>query len=136
MLKTWWAKNKVFVFGGIAAIIEAVVAFTSQETINWVLVGMAALTALAGYLGRTLRGQVGSIVGIIFTLILGILPSLISKTPVDWEHQLLWTLGQIGALFFGLTAPPAKTIGYERTETIKDAKEEGKDITKTTLNTK
>lgn len=129
MIVTWWSKNKVLVVGAIGAIIMAASAFASQETIVWPQVVMAVVVALGSFLAKNLRGQVASMAGIVIAVVIGVLPDMISHKQIDWEHQLLFILGQIGALFFGAVTPPAKSIGYERTPVIEAAKEKGEQIT-------
>lgn len=130
MIKTWLSKNKVIISGSISAAITAVIAFTVEANINWILVLMAVIQAVGGYLGRNLRGQAGSIVGLVVGMMISVLPNLLSHIPIDWQHELLYVVGQVGVIFFGLTSPPAKSLGYEKTDTIIEAKIEGEAITK------
>lgn len=103
--------------------------FIGQTAIDWPAMGLAALVAIGGYLATTLRGQnMSTWLGAIGNVILAGLE--IYKTgDFTWEQ-----FGLHAALaILAYAAPDPKTVGYERTDVIKNAKIQGQIITPSVL---
>lgn len=117
-----WAKYKVFIMGLIGAIIYAVMTIDTAN-ITWKSFLMPVVIAVFGYLGKNLRGQWQSIIGVAGTILIGYFQQRSGGTQMPGPVFLQWVLAQIGVLYFGLNAPPFKPITYEHNEAIVSAKE-------------
>lgn len=124
-MKQFWQANKVFIMGLIGAIVLAVVNVQDDPAgISWSAFVMPAILAVSSYVGKSLRGQWSSIAGIAFTVIIGFVQAKLNHQPFHFDaagFKLIVT--QIAALYFGYTAPPAKSIAYEEHPTILRAKD-------------
>lgn len=123
-VKDLWIKYKVFIIGAVIAIIQAVVGLNqTDQTISWVTIGMAAVTALSAWVANNLRGQAMSIMGIVLSAAVYLFQSHDAHVKVDGMHLFLLVLEQLGILLGGYNAPPFKNATYETNKTIVLAKE-------------
>ncbi len=123
MKQTFFNKNKVLIFGLLSA-----VALTLNETFRAgvaspkILV-FAALIAAASFLAKNLRGQWATITGLVGNALVVYLTQY-EQGNVSIEQLILQFI--IG--FLAIIMPPAKSIGYERTQVITDAKAQGESV--------
>lgn len=82
--------NKVFILGLLGAIGTAIAAFIGQ-TINYEVLGLAALIGGLSYAAKTLTGKIASIVGLLGSSVATIYTALINHGSVSWQ-QLILTL--------------------------------------------
>lgn len=127
-MNTFLEKNKVFLTGLAAAIALALQQFIGEPTVDWLAVGWAALLATLSFFASSWRGQGVTVLGIIGTA---------SYTFVDLQngHVFTWSkfiLLTVAAVLAAVSSPP-KPLGYEKTATIEQAKEQGKRITKASI---
>lgn len=110
-------KNKVFFIGLLASIGVVIQQYTTQTTVDYKVIAYAVLMAVMSYIGNTWRGQGVTILGIIGTL---------ANTFVTVEQggHFTWNtfIIQSVAAILSLVAPPPKSIGYEQSQTIAQAK--------------
>lgn len=118
-MKTFWAKNKVFILGLLGAIVYAIMGIESTPDLSWKQFLMPTILAVGSFMANNLRGQAQSIVGIFITVIAG----YFTKGDQTTQQFLQWVVVQVGVLFFGFTGAPAKPITYEHNETIVEAKQ-------------
>lgn len=124
MKTNFWSENKVLILGLAGAVLMVVQQLTKGvDNIDWKVVSLAAGVAAAGYVGKNWRGQTNSIIGIVGN--------------VGWSIYEVYTSGhftwvqvaiQFGTLYLTLSAPDAKSRGYEHSELIVAAKKEGEII--------
>lgn len=116
----FWQRNQVFISGLAGALLLVLQQFaTNAETsIDYKALGLAALVAVGGYLGNTLRGKgvtIGGFVGVVGTAI----ATIESTGHFTWaQFGIAVTIG-----FLAIIAPPAKPATYETSEEIVKAKE-------------
>lgn len=119
-------KNKVFLLGLIGAIALSLQQFTSSTAIDWKVIAYAAIMAALSYIARKWRGQGMSILGIFGTLA-GAFVQVHETGHFTWDQ---FFFSALMALISSATGP-VKSVGYEKTTTIENAKANGKEITKT-----
>lgn len=125
METSFWSKYKVFISGLIGAIIMGLIPILQPGTssaVTIVMIVMAVITAAAAYLSKSLRGKAQSITGIIFSVVVIVVPVLFAHGKLDWQNLFFIVLSQVGAQFFGYSAAPFKPSTYEHNETIVEAK--------------
>ncbi len=119
----FFQKNWVFISGLISALVVVLQQFTTGEPKDIKIIGFAALMALLSYLANQWRGK-----GVTVTGIIGVLAATFSTIQmgqhVEWTQLILQALVAIGMA----VAPPPKPAGYEKTQTIENAKALGKEI--------
>src|SRR5579872_1891416 len=117
-MKQFLMDNKVFLTGLLGAIAVALQQFLGQATIDWKVVGYAALMAVLSYIANTWRGQGPTILGIIGTLA-GTFVTVGQTGNFTWNQFIISAIAAILAS----VAPPPKDKSYEKTPVIANAKE-------------
>lgn len=116
----FFGNNKVVIIGFLTAVALAVSELIKGgESSTKVLIFSAAIAA-ASWLARNLRGQWATITGLLGSALSTYL-TMVQAGTVSWS-QLILTL--VVSLLAVLSAP-AKSIGYEHTDIIMEAKKEG-----------
>lgn len=127
-MKNWFLKNKVLLTGLLSAVGLAVYQLlqTDQGSVKGYI--MAALIAAATFLSNNLRGQAATML----TLVASALGVIAVQEAYDkvfiWQMILQVLLG-----YLGVTAAPAKSVGYEKSDIIVSAKKEGEAIQPTNI---
>lgn len=131
-METTWQKivaffttNKVFILGLLAAIAVVLQQFLAEPTVDWKTVGLAVGIAILSYVANLWRGQGVTILGIIGTLAYVFVQNFASGVPLDWNKLILAALI---AISFAV-APPPKSVNYEKSAVIVEAKEQAAIIT-------
>jgi uncharacterized protein YcfJ len=118
---SFWQKNQVL----ITSIASALIMFLqpvidSGQEIDWKVIGLGALAVVAGIIGNEFRGKGQSIAGILGAIAYSYM-EVMKTGELSWDRFILSVVIGIA----GLAAPPFKSIGYEKTDIIKQAKKEG-----------
>jgi hypothetical protein len=125
MKQTFWQKNQVFISGLASAATLAIQQFvvTPETTVDWKAIGLAALIAVASYIGNEFRGKGVTVAGFI-----GIAATAV--TTIQTTGHFTWSQFGFACLvgFLALVAPPAKPASYEQSATIQQAKGEAAEI--------
>lgn len=131
-MQTTWQKilaffttNKVFILGLLAAIAVVLQQFLSEPTIDWKTVGLAIGIAILSYVANLWRGQGVTIFGIIGTLAYVFVQNAVIGVPLDWGKIILAFI----LAFIAAVAPPPKSLNYEKSAVIVEAKEQAAIIT-------
>lgn len=123
---SWFHRNKVLLIGLLTSVALPLYDLVSKgETSAKVLV-VAFLGGTTSYLARNLRGQVATICGIVGTIVATYFTDSIDH-PISWAQITLQAL----ILYLAAVSPPAKSVGYERTSIIEEAKKQGQLIVPT-----
>lgn len=117
-LSEWFTKNKVLVIGLLSAIALPIYELISKGETSTKVIVMAAAVALTSYLARNLRGQWATIAAIVGTVLATYITQDQSGLPISWAQLIL----QFVVLFLGAVSAPAKSIAYEKTPVIMQAK--------------
>lgn len=117
----WFKKNKVLVIGLASAVALPIYDLISKGETSTKVIVMAAAVALTSYLSRNLRGQWQTITSIVGTVLATYIVQEQSGNPIGWTQLILQGI----ILFLGASAAPAKSVGYEHTAIIMEAKKEG-----------
>lgn len=120
--QSFWHKYQVLISGLISAIVLSLQQFTST-TIDWKVIGFAALLAAASWAGNNLRGKGVSVIGVIGVAGYAI-ASVAVNGMINLNQLILAFLIGLGAL----VAPPPKSAAYEQSAIVTRAKEEAKAI--------
>lgn len=125
-ISDFFSKNKVLIFGLILAAVLPVYDLIQNGTTTTADLIVAASAAAAAYLSRNLRGQWQTLAGIAGTVIASY------ATQKSGGHVQWWQLLMQGLILY-LTAsmPPAKSVAYEQTPTIMNAKQQGENAVPT-----
>lgn len=122
----WFTKNKVLIIGLASAIALSLYELVSKGETSTKVFIVSAAVAITSFLSRNLRGQWQTIAAIIGT----VLATYIAQDQtgnVSWAQLFLQGI----ILFLGASSSPAKSIGYEKTPVIAEAKKEGEQIAPT-----
>ena len=125
MVQTFWQKNQVFISGIAGALVLALQQFVMrpEAATDWKAIGLAALLAIAGYVGNEFRGKGVSIAGFI---------GIVATTFGTIQSTGSFTWSQFGFAcvvgFLAVVAAPPKPASYEQSPTIQQAKTEAADI--------
>lgn len=122
----WFSKNKVLIIGLLSAIALPIYDLVSKGETSTKVIIMAAAVALTSYLSRNLRGQWQTIAAIVATVLATYIAQDKAGTVSIWQLIM-----QFIVLFLGASSSPAKSIGYEHTTVIAEAKREGENIVPT-----
>lgn len=123
----WFTKNKVLIIGLLSAIALPVYDLVSKGVTSTMDIAMAGAVALTAYLSRNLRGQWQTIATAVGTVLATYLTQQSTGHPISGFQLVM----QFIVLFLGASAAPAKSIGYEKTSVIMEAKKEGETIVPT-----
>jgi len=118
-MKSFFAKNKVFILGLLSAIAVVLQEYNSP-TPDYKAMGLAVALAVLSFIANAWRGQGVTILGII-----GILSGVFVNAYNSGAH-LTWTqmLGAMVAAILAAVAPPPKSVNYEKDPVIMEAKGE------------
>jgi hypothetical protein len=119
-IAVWIAANKVILFGILSAGILAVQQLASQYPKDYKVLGLAAFIAVLSFLANNLRGQWASILGSLLPSLGIVLTNIeaVPPVPISW-----WQFAGAAALAIGgVLAPPAKSLSYEESPAIVQAK--------------
>lgn len=120
-MKEFLHKNKVLIVGLLSAIALPVYELIQKGETSAKVIAMSAAVALTAYLSRNLRGQWGTIAGIIGTMLATYITQDQTGQPISWAQIVL----QGVILFLAASSAPAKSVGYEQAPVIAQAKQEG-----------
>jgi hypothetical protein len=122
-LAAFFSKYKVILTGLAGAIILAIVNVQDSPTLSFSSFVMPAVLAATSFVGQQLRGQWSSIAGIFFSVLIGFIQSKLNHQPFHFDANGFKTImAQLAILYFGYTAPPAKSASYEKDPAIEKAK--------------
>jgi hypothetical protein len=129
MKQNFFNEYKVVIIGLLSAVALALNELLIQgEASTKVLIFSGFLAALA-FLAKNLRGQWATIAGIFGTALSTYVTQEQTGT-VSWAQIIL----SAAIAFLAVVAPPAKSRGYEHTQTINAAKVTGEKIAPTPIN--
>lgn len=123
---TWFYENKVAILGTIGAVAATVYDYLSNGETSVKIMVFAALATATSFLANKLRGQAATLCSVLGTLFASVLANT-PETPISWIQIVLQGL----ILFIGANTGPAKSVGYERSSEIKQAKQEGERLVPT-----
>lgn len=138
MKQSFFSKNKVFILGGLLAILQVITSFVSDVTqdVQLAAIGYAVLVTVLNYVARNWRGQTSTIVSSILTTA-GIVGA---QLELGHEIKLLpFLLGLLATFlvqYIAASMPDAKSVGYEHTPVITQAKKAGEVIQPAALTNK
>lgn len=124
----WFTKNKVLIVGLLSAIVLPIYDLITKGETSAKTIVIAVGVALTGFLAKNLRGQWATIAGIIGTVLATYITQSQTGQPISWAQLIL----QGVVLFLAAVSSPAKSIGYEKTPVISEAKKEGERIAPST----
>lgn len=120
----WFIKWKVLIIGLGAAIAMPIQDLIQNgKTPSTKILVWSCVIAGASYLARNLRGQWATIMGIVSTWITTYWTHNQAGIKTTWLQLILQAIG----LYFAAVMPPAKSIGYEQSKPIEEAKKEGEE---------
>ena len=118
-MKPFWDKHKVFIVGLLSAVALALNELMTSGEVSAKILAYAGFIAALSYLSKNLRGQWATITGIVLTALATYIEQERMGT-VTWRQIILQaTIALLAAI-----APPPKSIEYEKSPTIVQAKEE------------
>lgn len=130
-MKQFINKYKVFLTGLLMAVLSSVYELisTNLHPSYWILGWSVSLAALT-YFANNLRGQAASIFTIVLSTAIMFFQAHTEGNDLSFKEIALTVLLPLGIKVLGLfyTTPP-KLRGYEHSEIIETAKQEGKEIT-------
>lgn len=122
-MKNWINENKVFLAGLLTAVALTLTEILKAGETSIKLIVFAGFIAAASYLARNLRGQWATIAGLVGNGLAAYL-TMLESGSVSWAQLILQFI--IGML--AIIAAPAKSIGYEKSPIIEEARREGEVI--------
>ena len=126
-MKDFFNQHKVLIIGFLSAIFLPLQDLVNRGEISWQTGVTAFAVAATGYLARNLRGQWATISGILGTVVADYVAQSTSGKPVNvWQLVMTFVV-----LFLAASSSPAKSRGYEHTDTIVEAKAAGETLTPT-----
>lgn len=130
-MKKFLQTNKVLISGLVTAVLMSVYQLKFDTTVDWVLVGYTAFIAGGSFLANKLRGQWATIAGVVLPTAAIVYQAHAAHTHVDFGKLLLAMAVQVGLA----VSPPPKSLAYEKSPTIEQAKAEAEIIQQTTTTT-
>jgi drug/metabolite transporter (DMT)-like permease len=124
IMKAFWTKYHVFIVGLISSVCLTLSEFNTAKEVDYLVLGYAVFVAVGSYFAKNLRGQGATIAGILLTTGANIYTVLHEGGQVNISQVLLTVCVAIGMAL----ASPAKTIEYEQSATIQQAKVEAKEL--------
>lgn len=122
-MKNWIQKNKVVIIGIMTAIALAISELVKGGEASTKVMVFAGLIATASWIARNLRGQWATITGL-FGNALATYLTMQQNGEVSYAQLVL----QLVISVLAVISAPAKSVGYEKSEVIAEAKKEGEDI--------
>lgn len=119
-MKEFFLKHKVFILGLLAAVAVVLQEFIGHPEPSWKVIGFAAFMAVLAFIAKEWRGQGLSIVGIVGNLA-GVFVTIQQTGNFTWSQFAVQAILAIIAT----AAPNPKSVGYEQSQTIQDAKTAG-----------
>lgn len=127
-MKQFFLKNKVLIVGLLSAVLLAVSELVKGGEASIKMLVFSGVIAALTFLARNLRGQIATMSALFGNALAAFLTQ--SQTGhVEWSQLVLQTLISL----LGALSAPAKSLGYEKTDTILDAKKEGEVIQPTNI---
>ena len=127
-MKNFLMKNKVLIVGLLSAVLLAISEIVKGNDASIKMLVFSGVVAALSFLARNLRGQAASIAGLLGNAVAAYLTQ--SETGhVAWSQIVIQTL----LTLVGIWASPAKSLGYEKSEAITEAKKEGEIIQPTNI---
>jgi hypothetical protein len=120
MKSTFWNDNKVLIIGLLSAVALALNEIFKTGGASTKALVFAAFVAALSFLANNLRGQWASIAGILGTTLATYI-TMDQTGSVSWQQLIL----QAVVALLAVVSPPAKSRGYEHTQTIENAKSQG-----------
>jgi hypothetical protein len=119
--QNWFQKNQVFLSGLAGALTLVLQQFINTAEINYKAVGLAVLLATASYIGNQWRGKGVTVLGF-----LGVAATAFAT--IQSTGHFTWAQFGLSVLvgFLAMVAPPPKSIEYENSTPIAEAKAEAK----------
>lgn len=117
---SWFHKNKVLLIGLVMSVALPLSDLLNKGVTSTKVLVVAGLAAITSVLARNLRGQIGTLAGVIGTLLATYFTDS-NNHPISWAQITLQAI----ILYFGASSAPPKSIGYERTAEIVEAKKQG-----------
>jgi hypothetical protein len=121
----FFATNKVFITGLLASIAVVLQQFLMKPVIDLKTIGLAVGIAILSYVANLWRGQGVTILGIIGTLAYVFVQNITSGVNLDWSKIILMAILAI----ISAVAPPPKSLNYEKSAVITQAKDQAAVIT-------
>lgn len=119
-LKAFLVANKVLIFAMLSAGALAVQQITSAYPNDYKIWALAGVVAAIGVLAKDLRGQWPTIIASLLPSLGAILTAMETNAPISW-----WQLiGSVAVAVGGVVAPPAKSLSYETSPVVTEAKKE------------
>lgn len=122
-MKNIFQQNKVLIVGLLSSVLLAVSELVKGGNASIKLLVFSGFIAGATFLARNLRGQWATISGILASALTAYLTQSESG-HVSWAQIVT----QMAIALLGILAAPAKSVGYERSAPIVEAKTEGEII--------
>lgn len=123
MKRTFFEENKVVILGLTMAVALALNELVIKGEKSTKALVFAGFLAGLSFLANNLRGQWASIAGIFGTALTTYI-TMESTGTISWPQIIL----QAVIAYLAVVAPPAKSRGYEHTNTIEQAKSQGERI--------
>jgi hypothetical protein len=120
-MRTFLKNNQVLISGLAGAILVVLQQYTQSGETSYKALLLAVAIAVGGYLANNLRGKGVSVAGLL-GVAGGAFATIAQTGELTWTNFFVFFI--MG--FLALIAPPPKSEGYERTDTIQTAKDEGK----------
>jgi hypothetical protein len=112
--------NKVLLFGLAGAIAMTVQQYTSSGPVDYKVLALAALVAGIGFLAKNLRGQWATILGSLLPVLGVLFTNVQGHTAISWSY----VFSSAALAIAGVFAPPTKSLSYEQSPAIVQAKQQ------------
>lgn len=107
-LEAFLEGNKVFILGLLGAVGTAIAAFIGT-TINYEVLGLAALIGALSYAAKTLTGKISSLIGLVGSSVATIYTAVLNHGAVSWQQLILTLLvGTIAVVSGGAASTSTK----------------------------
>jgi uncharacterized membrane protein YhhN len=122
-MKQFFSKNKVLLFGLLSAVIIPLHELYAHGQVSIKVAVFAVFTAGLTWAARNLRGQWATIAGLLGTAVSTYI-TMDQNGSISWPQLIL----QFVIAVLAAVAPPAKSLGYEKSDVIESAKLQGEKI--------